>query len=163
MTLALIVALARNRVIGLSNTLPWRLPDDLKRFRALTLHNTVIMGRRTYESLPGPLKERHCIVVSKNPAYAVIGEDTETARSLEEALTLARSPEIFIAGGASVYVQALPRADRLYLTEVEASVEGDAFFPSYNPKEWRITSETSHPADARHLYPFRFLVLDRAL
>lgn len=161
MTIALIVALARNRVIGVANALPWRLPDDLKRFRMLTLHNTVIMGRRTFESLPGPLKERHCIVISRNVSFAVTGDDTEKAATLEEALARARSPEVFIAGGASVYAQALPRADRIYLTEVNATIAGDAFFPSYDPKGWRIVTEASHSADSRHPYAFRFLVLER--
>ena len=162
MTLALIVALARNNVIGISNSLPWRLPDDLKRFRALTLHNTVIMGRRTFESLPGPLKDRHCVVISRDPAFVVQGSDTEKTASLEEALAQARSPEIFIAGGASLYAQTLARADRLYVTEVDATVAGDAFFPRYDPKEWRVATEEPHPADARHRYAFRFLVLERS-
>ncbi len=161
MTITLIVALARNRVIGISNTLPWRLPDDLKRFRALTLHHTVIMGRKTYESLPAPLKDRHCVVISRNPGFAVTGDNTERAASLEEALARAQSPEIFIAGGASLYAQALGRADRLYLTEVDTTVDGDAFFPAYNLNEWHTATETFHPADARHLYSFRFLVLER--
>ena len=161
MTIAIIVALARNGVIGRSNALPWRLPDDLKRFRALTLHNTVIMGRRTFESLPGPLKDRHCVVISRNPEWALTGDDTEKATSLEEALARARSSEIFIAGGASLYAQALARADRLYVTEVDATVTGDAFFPPYDPKDWRIAAQESHPADARHRYAFRFLVLER--
>ncbi len=162
MTIALIVALARNGVIGVSNTLPWRLPDDLRRFRALTLHNTVIMGRRTFESLPGPLKDRHCVVISRDPAFVVQGSDTEKAASLEEALAQARSPEIFIAGGASLYAQTLARADRLYVTEVDAIVAGDAFFPPYDPKEWLVATEEPHPADARHPYAFRFLVLERS-
>ncbi len=162
MTLALIVALARNNVIGISNSLPWRLPDDLKRFRALTLHNTVIMGRRTFESLPAPLKDRHCVVVSRDPGFAVGGDDTETAASIEEALARARSQEIFIAGGASLYAQTLAQADRLYVTEVDATIAGDAFFPPYDPKEWRVATEEPHPADARHHYAFRFLVLERS-
>jgi len=161
MSIALIAALTRNRVIGQNNTLPWRLPDDLRHFRSLTLHQTVIMGRRTFDSLPGALKDRHCIIVSRDRAFLPVGDDIEVAPSIEDALGRAKSREIFIAGGASLYAQTLVRADRLYLTEVEASVEGDAFFPVYDPNDWQQVANEAHASDARHPYAFRFLVLDR--
>ena len=161
MSIALIAALARNGVIGVNNTLPWRLPDDLRRFRALTLNHTVIMGRRTFDSLPGPLRDRHCIIVSRDPAFMPTGNTTEVAPSIEEALAQARSEEIFVAGGASLYAQTLERADRLYLTEVETTLEGDAFFPPYDRRDWREVRHEVHASDTRHPYAFHFLTLDR--
>ncbi|HUW97448.1 MAG TPA: dihydrofolate reductase [Acidiferrobacter sp.] len=161
MTLTLIVAVAHNGVIGQKNTLPWRLPDDLRRFRGLTLHHSVIMGRRTFESLPGPLVDRHCIVVSRDTGFLEKTEGVEVAPSIEEALGRARSDEIFVAGGASLYAQTLARADRLYLTEVQADIVGDAFFPSYDQRDWREVASEAHVADARHSYAFRFVTLER--
>lgn len=160
MTLTLLAAVARNGIIGRDNGLPWRLPDDLRRFRALTLGKTVVMGRKTYESLPGSLPGRHSVVVSRDQAFAA-PHDIEVARSLEEALARARSTEIFIIGGASLYRQTLDRADRLYVTQIDADIEGDASFPTYDPQDWELVADEPHPADARHAHAFRFLRLER--
>ena len=161
MTLILLAALARNGTIGRDNGLPWRLPDDLRRFRALTLGKTVIMGRKTYESLPGSLPGRHSVVVSRDKGFGGAPQEIEVARSLEEALARARSTEVFIIGGASLFQQTLGRADRLYLTQIDADIEGDASFPAYEPTDWQIVAEERHPADDRHLYSFRFVTLER--
>lgn len=163
MTIALLAAIARNRTIGKNNALPWRLPDDLRHFRTLTLGKSVIMGRKTFESLPAPLVGRHSIVVSRDTHYRTHGAQCETAYSLEEALKRGQSAEIFIIGGASLYAQTLPLADRLYITAIDNDVEGDTFFPLYEQQAWRTVAEEPHAADARHAYPFRFLVLERAV
>jgi len=161
MTVSLLAAVARHRVIGRDNTLPWRLPDDLRRFRKLTLHKTVIMGRRTFESLPAPLRDRHCVVVTHQTAALRTASDIEVVASLDQALDRARSEEIFIIGGASLYEQTIAQADRLYITEVEATVAGDAFFPVYDKAQWETIACEIHPADDRHAYAFRYLTLDR--
>ncbi|WP_297396068.1 dihydrofolate reductase [Acidiferrobacter sp.] len=161
MKLALLAAVARNGAIGRDNGLPWHLPDDLRRFRALTLGKTVIMGRKTYESLPGALPGRHSIVVSRDGRYRAVRQDAQVAGSLDEALAQARSTEVFIIGGASLYQQTLARADRLYLTEIDADVAGDAFFPRYDPADWETIADEAHRADDRHPHAFRFLTLER--
>ncbi len=161
MTLTLLAAVARNGIIGRENGLPWRLPDDLRRFRTLTLGKTVVMGRKTYESLPGSLPGRHSIVVSRDQGFAAAPHDIEVARSLEEALARARSTEIFIIGGASLYRQTLDRADRLYLTQIDADIEGDSSFPAYDPQDWELVADEPHMADDRHAHAFRFLKLER--
>ncbi len=162
MTLSLLAAVARNGTIGRDNALPWRLPDDLRRFRALTLGKTVIMGRKTYESLPGSLPGRHSVVVSRDPVFAAgAAHDIEVVGSLEEALARARSTEVFIIGGASLYRQTLERADRLFLTQIDADIEGDASFPAYDPQDWELVADEPHPADDRHAYTFHFLRFER--
>lgn len=161
MPIALIAAFSINRAIGKDNTLPWRLPEDLQRFKRLTLHHTVIMGRRTFESLPGPLRDRHCLIVSRDPGFRPSGDNISVTSSLKDALDQNPSEEIFIAGGASLYAQTLGHADRLYLTEVQAVVAGDAFFPEYNADDWREVASEYHPADTRHAHAFRFVTLDR--
>lgn len=160
-TLSLIVAMTRNRVIGRDNTLPWRLPDDLRRFKALTLHHTVIMGRRTFESLPSVLPDRHSIVVSRDPRALEGHSGIETACSLAEALERSRPPEVFVIGGASLYEQTLASADRLYITEIDAVIEGDAFFPAFAAEDWITLTKEVHAADDRHPYAFRYLTLER--
>lgn len=140
--LSLIAAVARNRAIGRENQLLWHLPEDMRYFRETTRGKTVIMGRKTWESLPAafrPLPGRQNIVVSRNAAYAAPG--AILAGSLDEALRAAQDgesedPEVFVIGGAELYRQALPRADRLYLTEVADDCPGDAFFPAVLPTEW---------------------------
>jgi dihydrofolate reductase len=159
--LALLAAVARNGAIGRDNGLPWHLPDDLRRFRALTLGKTVIMGRKTYESLPGALPGRHSIVVSRDRRYRAVRKDAQVAGSLDEALAQARSTEVLIIGGASLYQQTLARADRLYLTEIDADVAGDTFFPRYDPADWETIADEAHRADDRHPHAFRFLTLER--
>ena len=137
--ISLIAAVASNRAIGKGNQLLWHLPEDMRYFRETTRGKPVIMGRRTWESLPDafrPLPGRHNIVVSRNPAYAATGATLVT--SLDEAIQKAgETNEVFVIGGAELYRQALPLADRLYLTEVSGDFEGDAFFPQVPTSDWQ--------------------------
>ncbi|MDR2187798.1 MAG: dihydrofolate reductase [Azonexus sp.] len=140
--IVLIAALARNRVIGRDNQLLWHVPEDMAHFKKLTQGHTVLMGRRTWESLPArwrPLPGRRNIVVSRQPAYAAPG--AELAASLAEALALTTTQEtVFIIGGADIYRQTLPLAKRLELTELDLEPEGDAWFPEFSPADWRQTA-----------------------
>lgn len=160
MSLSLIVAMARNRVIGRANGLPWRLPADLKHFKALTLGKPVIMGRKTFASIGKPLPDRHNIVVSRDPQFSASG--VSIAHSLEDALQQAQpAAEVMLIGGAQLYAQALPRAQRIYLTLIDADVAGDAYFPDHDDSEWLETARTDHDADAGNPYAYSFLVLER--
>ena len=142
-TVSLIVAVANNHVIGVNNTLPWHLPEDLKRFRALTTGHHIIMGRKTYESLGRLLPGRTTVIVSRNKAYQV--EGALIAGSLEEAIALCKEDsEAFVIGGAELYKDALKLADKLYLTEIALQVEGDAFFPLFERSEWKETLREAH-------------------
>ena len=133
---SVVAALARNRVIGVNNTLPWRLPEDLKHFKALTLGHHLIMGRKTYESIGRPLPGRTTVIVTRDPAYRAQG--CLMATSIDAAIdACGGDPELFFVGGAQLYAQVLPRADRLYLTEIQADYAGDAWFPEFDPALWR--------------------------
>ncbi len=155
---SIIVAMARDRVIGVRNTLPWHLPEDLKHFKALTMGHHIIMGRKTYESIGRPLPGRTTVIVSRDPDYHILG--CITAPSIEAALAACGDdPEIFFVGGANLYAQALPHADRLYLTEIDIEVEGDAWFPAFNRAEWHETGRDCHVTDAGLAYCF--LTLER--
>jgi dihydrofolate reductase len=134
--LGLVVAVARNGGIGLRNALPWRIPEDLKRFKAVTLGHAVVMGRATHESIGRPLPERRNVVVSRT---ATVLPGCEVARSLDEALTLARTtdPMPMVIGGAQLYAEALPQVTHLFLTEVDREVDADTFFPAWDRREWR--------------------------
>lgn len=155
MSITLIAAMARNRVIGRDNGLPWRLPDDMKFFMRSTLGRTVLMGRKTFESLPGgPLKNRRNVVLTRRADYRPDG--CEVVHSVEEALSRYGGEQLMVAGGAEVYALFMPHAERMLLTEVEADVEGDAFFPEWDPAEWTLVESLEHPADDRHAWPFRF-------
>ena len=147
--LSLIAAVARNRVIGNNNQLLWHLPEDMRHFRETTRGKPVIMGRKTWESLPDsfrPLPGRLNVVVSRNPAYQALG--ATLAGSLEDAMLCAGDArEIFIIGGEELYRQAIPKADRLYLTEVEADFAGDAFFPEVPKQDWdEVSRKTQNGA-----------------
>lgn len=156
----LVVAMDLQGVIGRAGGLPWRLPDDLRRFKALTLGKTVIMGRKTYQSIGRPLPQRRNIVVTRDAQFAAPG--IEVATSLESALQRCRQePEVMVIGGAEIYRAALPLANRIELTRVEARVAGDVQFPALDPAEWRETARQFHPADARHEYPMSFSTLLR--
>lgn len=158
--LALIAALARNRVIGRDDRLPWHLPADLRFFKQTTMGKPLVMGRRTWESIGRPLPGRRMIVLSRDPGYRASG--CTVAHALGEALEMVSVvPEVMVIGGASLYEQTLPLAERLYLTQVEADVAGDAWFPSWNPREWQLVWEETHPADVDHAWPYRFQRLER--
>jgi dihydrofolate reductase len=139
--LVLVAAMAKNRVIGAANRIPWHLPEDLRHFRALTLNHAVIMGRATYDSMGKPLPKRRNIVVSRNHTLRI--EGVEMANDLESAIALARQTddEPRVIGGGQLYAEALPLATRLYLTELDAVYEGDTFFPSFEPSEWTVVEQ----------------------
>jgi len=155
------VAWDRNRVIGKGGGLPWKLPDDMKHVRALTVGKPLIMGRRTYESIGRPLPDRTNIVLTRDPSFNADG--VLVARTPEEALALAGdAPETIVFGGAEVLKQFIPMVDRVYLTEVDAEVkDGDTVFPSFGQIDFRVLENVPHAADERHPYPFRFLTLER--
>ena len=156
--ITLIAAVAKNGAIGNENKLIYWLPDDLKRFKALTTGHTIVMGRRTFESLPkGALPNRRNVVLSRNRQFTAPG--IEVFASLQEALaSCASDEEVFVIGGASVYREAMPLADRLCLTLVDDTpVRADAFFPEILAAEWRIASDEPHDADDHHAYAFRFV------
>ena len=151
--ISILVAVARNGVIGREGALPWRLPEDLKRFKALTMGHAMIMGRKTFESIGRLLPGRRSVVVSRQAGYAVPGATVAT--SLEAAIaSAATAPEIFVIGGGEIYRAALPRADRLLVTEVDAMPEGDAFFPAVDRGVWRETSRESHETPEGLRYAF---------
>ncbi len=158
--LSIIAALSRNRVIGKNNQLPWRLPADLKHFKAVTLGKPVIMGRKTFESIGKPLPGRDNIVVTRDPKFHADG--IAVAHSLDDALAQTHAtPEIMLIGGAQLYMQALPRAQRLYLTLIHADFDGDAHFPDYDPADWRETAREDHVPDENNPYRYSFLILER--
>lgn len=164
MTLSIIVAVAENGVIGRGNELPWRLSDDLRRFKRLTMGHAVIMGRKTWESIARPLPGRRMIVVTRQPDYVAAG--VELAPNLPAACGLASAraeEEAFIIGGAEIYRQALPLADRLYLTRIHATVEGDKFFPDYDANEWRLVSAEHAPADDKNEHATTFEIYERKI
>ena len=166
MRVAMIAAMAKNRVIGRNNKLPWYLPEDLRYFKRITLGKPMIMGRKTFESIGKPLPGRATFVVTRNPEWRA--EGVSVVPDLETALRKARAwamtaavDEVIVAGGGQIYTEALARADRMYLTLVHAEVEGDARFPEWNPAEWREVSREDFDAIPPNTYPYSFVVLDR--
>ncbi len=158
--ISLIAAMANNHVIGRDNTLPWRLSADLKRFKQITMGKPMLMGRKTWESLPGLLPGRRHIVITRNPDYLAAG--AEVAHSLEGAIAVAGDvAEIMVVGGAHLYQQALSVADRLYLTLIDADIDGDAFFPPLDDSGWRETSSEDHEPDETNRFRYRFVTLER--
>jgi dihydrofolate reductase len=161
MEIALIVAVARNQVIGVDGGLPWRIPADMKWFRARTLGHHVVMGRKTWASIGRPLAGRTNLVVSRNPELVTPG--AQVVSSLDLAIAIAEragEDELFVIGGQALYRESLPRADRVYLTEVDASPDGDAFFPELDRGQWRERSREAHAgADGP---AFCFVVLERS-
>ncbi len=162
MKIAMIAAMANNRVIGLDNDMPWHLPDDLKFFKANTTGKPVIMGRKTFESIGSrPLPNRPNIVISRNAELSIPG--VQVFQSVDEALQgLESVEEVIIMGGGQLYQQMLPRADRLYLTLIDVQLEGDTFFPDWTKMAWNELERSHHAKDERHAYAFEFVTLDRA-
>ena len=166
-TIALIVARARNGVIGRDNQLPWRLPEDLRYFKRMTIGKPVIMGRNTWESLGKPLPERDNIVITRNENFSAHGatvvNDLETALLLADSLADARGAnEIMIIGGAQIYAAALPQVTRAYITEVDADIEGDAFFPALDVRQWTETAIEKFSSCEKNPYSYSFVILERA-
>ena len=166
MKLCLVAAVADNGVIGRNNQLPWYLPEDLKHFKRVTLGRPVIMGRKTWESIGRPLPGRTNIVISRQPGYSADGvrvvETLEAALELAESLAVIDgSEEVMVIGGAEIYRLALPRADRLFLTEVHGDVEGDAWFPDWDRREWREMSRERHAARDASEFDYSFVSYTR--
>ncbi|MAL99881.1 MAG: dihydrofolate reductase [Alteromonadaceae bacterium] len=164
---ALMVAMSRNRVIGRSNKLPWYLPEDLKYFKRTTLGKPMIMGRKTFESIGRPLPGRANLVVTRDaawqfPGVRVLHSLADAYRSAEAQAEIDGVDEVMVIGGGEIFTEALPDADRLYLTEVHAEIEGDAFFPELDWDQWREISREDHGASDNNGYDYSFVVYDRA-
>jgi dihydrofolate reductase len=162
MKISLIAAMADDRVIGINNALPWKLPADMQWFRKHTLGKPIIMGRKTFESFGGrTLPDRTNIVITRDKSYHVEG-DVIIVHDIAEALAAAGDvDEVMIIGGASFYAQMLPRADRFYVTRVHGSFEGDAWFPDYEGYDWKEISREEHAVDDKNAYACTFLVLEK--
>ena len=157
---SLIVAMAKNRVIGHNNTLPWRLPADLKHFKTLTMGHHIVMGRKTFESIGKPLPGRTSVVVTRNAAYSAPG--VIAVNSLEAAISACGDDnEIFVIGGAELYLQAIALADRIYLTEIDADIHGDAYFPEFKRSEWLELSRETHSQLEPQPLQYQFVVYHR--
>jgi dihydrofolate reductase len=158
--LSILVAMARNRTIGINNTLPWRCPEDLKRFKALTMGHHIIMGRKTFDSIGRPLPGRITVVVTRNRGLQI--EGCTVAHSLEAAIAVcAGDEEVFVVGGANLYAQALPRVDTLHITEIQHDVDGDAHFPDFDRAQWREVSREQHHQDAPQALDYAFVTYRR--
>ncbi len=157
--LTVVVAVADNGVIGRGNALPWRLPDDLRRFRALTTGHAVLMGRRTFESLAAPQPERLNLVLTRDRAWRAPG--TVAVASLDEALTQAGERRLFVIGGAEVYRLCWPAVERVELTEVHAEPDGDVRLDGFDRSDWVEVAREERPADARHPHAYSFVTLRR--
>lgn len=158
--------MSKNRVIGRDNALPWHLPADLALFKQLTLNKSIIMGRKTFDSIGRALPGRTSIVVTHQKQWQA--ESAVVAHSLQDAVRLARqdavargAAEVMIIGGAAVFAEALPLCDRIYLTEVQTELQGDAFFPSVDLTRWTCVHQKTQPADEKHAYGFIFMQLER--
>jgi dihydrofolate reductase len=160
MLLSIVVAAAENNLIGDQDRLPWRLPDDLKRFKSLTMGKPIVMGRKTYASIGKPLPGRKNIVVSRHDFQS---EGCVAAASIEQALQTAEPAlEVMVIGGAEIYRQVLPMTDVIYLTRVHAEIPGDTYFPDIVWDDWMEVESEYHAADDRHAFAFTFLKLTRS-
>lgn len=158
---SILVAYDRNRAIGHGNKLPWHLPEDLKRFKALTMGHHIVMGRKTFESIGKPLPGRTNVVITRELGY--LAEGSIVVDSLERALEVAKDDsEIFILGGAQIFLQMLPFCDRIYATEIDAAFDADTYFPEFDTASWTETSREHRADDTGNPHPFDFVVYDRA-
>jgi dihydrofolate reductase len=155
-----VVAMARDGVIGRDNAMPWHLPDDLKRFKQLTMGKPMLMGRKTFEAIGKPLPGRTSLVLTRDPSWQA--KDVIAVRSVDEALAkVGDVPELCIVGGAEIYKLTLPITQRIHLTRIHANIPGDAVFPAIDTSQWRETERVEHPADERHAYAMTFSTLER--
>ena len=164
MRISIIVAAAENGIIGRGGTLPWRLSDDLRKFKQLTMGHTIIMGRRTWESIGRALPGRRTVVVSRSAEFRTNVDGVEATTNLDKALEIAEAAgdeEAFIVGGAELYRESLGQADRLYLTRVCANVEGDTSFPDIEQDNWQLVESEDHDASEKNEYAYRFETYDR--
>jgi len=158
--ISIIVAVSTNNVIGTQGELPWRLSDDLKHFKQVTMGKPIIMGRKTWESIGRPLPGRQNIVITRQPGFQAEGCDVVT--SIDAGIAAAGDvEEIMVIGGGQIYDVALPAAERLYLTRVHTEIEGDAFFPEIDEGEWRLVSDEQHRSDDKNEYPYSFQAYER--
>ena len=161
---SILVAMAKNRVIGRNNALPWQLPPDLKRFKELTMGHHIVMGRKTYESIGRPLPGRTSVIITRQPDYQVPG--AIVVASIDQALKVCSEgketdQEIFVIGGAEIYHQALELCRRIYITEIQQEFDGDTLFPELNQQEWREISREKHRLNDGDGLEYQFVVLDR--
>lgn len=159
MKISLILAASENDVIGKGNALPWRLPADLKFFKTVTLGKPIVMGRKTWESLGKPLPDRTNIVMTRGSLQLSGGVVVDSVAAAVRAA--GDADELMVIGGADIFREFLPLAQRIYLTRVHAVIDGDVVFPLPGPAQWRELSRQDYPADERHAYPFSFIVLER--
>jgi len=160
MRLSIVVAMDNNRLIGRNNQLPWHLPADLDYFKKITTGKSILMGRKTYESIGRPLPNRRNIVITRNPKISI--PSCEVVSSLERAIDITKDEsEVMVIGGASLCEQVLPQVDRLYITKIDEEFEGDIYFPKYNQLSWHQVSCEFHQKDASNPYSYQFIVLDR--
>ena len=160
MRLSIVVAMDDNRLIGSKNQLPWHLPADLAYFKKLTTGKSILMGRKTYDSIGRPLPNRRNIVITRNANISIPG--CEVVSSIDHALELTKEDtEVMVIGGASLCEQLLPKINRLYITKIDGEFEGDVFFPKYDDFDWLEVSCESHPKDNSNAYSYKFIVLDR--
>lgn len=160
--ISLVVAAARNGVIGSKGKMPWHLPADLKHFKNVTWGLPILMGRKTFDSLGKPLPGRQNIVITRQPGFSP--EGVQVAATPDQALTIARSSaakEVCVIGGGEIYKVFFPLADRIYLTRVQAEIEGDTYFPSFDPAQWKLTSQLHHPADEKNVIDLVYEQWDR--
>lgn len=160
MLISAIVAMSQNRAIGLNNALPWHLPADLRHFKEVTMGKSILMGRKTYESIGRPLPGRLNLVLTRDRDFIAPG--CTIVHSIDEAMQAAQpSNELCVIGGAVLYEKMLPKVQRLYLTVIEHICEGDAFFPDLDLSEWNVCASEAHQPDEKNQYPYRFDVLER--
>lgn len=160
--ISLLFAMDKNRVIGKDNDLPWRLPNDLKFFKELTIGNNVIMGRKTYDSMNGPLKNRENIIVTRDKNYEVAG--CKIIHSIDDILSINEkepTKEWFVIGGEEIFKQILPYADKIYMTYIDHSFEGDTYFPEWDESEWEEISKTKGKKDDKNPYDYYFIEYER--
>jgi dihydrofolate reductase len=158
--ISLIVAMGKDGVIGLENRLPWRLPADLAHFKRITMGKPIVMGRKTWESLPGVLPGRRHIVITRDEGYQA--DACTLVHSTDEAIQAAGDvDEVMIVGGSTIYREFLPLADRFYLTRVDREIEGDAYFPEVDWDQWRELSRESHQPDEKNPHAYSFIELER--
>lgn len=157
--ISLVVAMGPNREIGINNQMPWKLSEDLKNFKKTTMGHHILMGRKTFESIGKPLPGRTNIILSRNKDFKV--KDCITVTTIDEAINFAKKngeTELMVIGGAQIYKEALPSANRIYLSKIEFKGKADAYFPEFNEKDWKVMSETKHSGDT---IPWTFKVIER--
>jgi len=164
MILSIIAAVAENQVIGKNNDLVWHMPADMKYFKETTTGHFVIMGRKTFESFGKPLKNRKHIIVTRNQNYEYLHPDVSIVHNLADAIKIAerdQQHETFVLGGAEIYRQSIGLVDRLYITEIKSSFDGDAYFPEIDKEKWNKVSQQEFLPDEKNKYPYAFVIYER--